>query len=182
MNIQYIETARLKFLDNNPRTLNKRQFSTLKRSIKDFPTMLEKRPLIASNELIVYGGNMRLRAAISLGIKEVPVIIAHDWTHEQLQQFLLLDNISAGSWDYDLLANNYDGNDLINLGLEVWTGIDDKPVKTVKKKYIKISIDPDNYAKFTELIDTVKDSTAIYDDYELITKALTNLLSNGRDE
>jgi hypothetical protein len=90
----------------------------------------------------------------------------------------LVDNISAGSWDYDLLANDYDANLLNDLGLDVWTGIDDVVNKPVKKKYIKISIDPTNLPKFTELLDTAKDATGIYDDYELITKALTNL-TNG---
>jgi hypothetical protein len=175
---EYMPVDRLKFLENNPRTLNKRQFSTLKESIKAFPRMLEKRPIIASNELIVYGGNMRLRAAKAVGLKEVPVIVCHDWTHDELERFKLVDNISAGSWDYDLLANDYDANLLNDLGLDVWTGIDDVVNKPVKKKYIKISIDPTNLPKFTELLDTAKDATGIYDDYELITKALTNL-TNG---
>lgn len=172
---EYIETRRLKFIEDNPRAINKRKFSTLKQSIKDLPAMLELRPIIASNELIVYGGNMRLRAAIAVGLTQVPVIICHDWQPEELERFKLLDNISSGDWDYDLLANHYDAKLLNEIGLDVWLGQDDKPPKPVKKKYVKISIQPENYSKFTELLDEVKDRTGIYDDYELITEALTKL-------
>lgn len=176
--LQYIDVTRLKFLEDNPRSLNKRKFSTLKANLKALPSMLEIRPIIASNELIVYGGNMRLRAAMAIGLKQVPVIIVNDWSLEDLERFKLLDNLHSGDWDYDLLANNYDANLLNEVGLDVWLGPDDYKPKIVKKKYIKISIQPENYSNFTELLDSVKDHTGIYDESELLTKALTNLLNH----
>lgn len=172
---EYIDVSRLKILENNPRTLNKRQFSTLKESIRVFPQMLEKRPIIASEELIVYGGNMRLRAAKAVGLTKVPVIICVGWSKEELDRFKLVDNLHAGTWDYDALANEYDVNELIAVGLDLWQGPDDYKPKPVKKKYVKISIDPDKITNFTELVEEVKDRTGIYDDYELYTRALTNL-------
>lgn len=105
---------------NNPRKLDKRKFEKLVQSIKDFPEMLHKRPIIVADGIIL-GGNMRHKAAIQAGLKEIPIIDASDWTQEQRDQFIIKDNLSFGEWDWDVLANEWDPVDLELWGLDVWT-------------------------------------------------------------
>jgi len=85
--------------------------------------MLEKRPLICftdtDNKLVVLGGNMRLKAAKEVGLKELPVILADDWTEEQKAEFLIKDNVGFGEWDWDELANDWDPEQLTDWGLIV---------------------------------------------------------------
>ena len=105
---------------NNPRKLDKQKFEKLVQSIKDFPEMLHKRPIIVADGVIL-GGNMRHKAAIAAGLKEIPIIDASDWTEEQRQQFIIKDNVSFGEWDWDILANEWDPVELELWGLDVWT-------------------------------------------------------------
>lgn len=106
--------------DFNPRKIDKAKFSKLVQSIKDFPEMLDKRPIIVADGVIL-GGNMRHKAAIAAGLKEIPIIDASDWTQEQRDQFIIKDNLSFGEWDWDILANEWDATQLEDWGLDVWT-------------------------------------------------------------
>lgn len=96
---------------NNPRTINDSKFQQLVSSMITFPGMLEKRPLICytdtDGKYVVIGGNMRLKAAHEIGLKELPVILADDWTLEQREEFLIKDNVSFGAWDLDQLGENF---------------------------------------------------------------------------
>ena len=103
----------------NPRQLEKKKFKKLVKSLKEFPEMLEKRPLIVADGVIL-GGNMRYKAALELGFKEVPIIDASEWTEEQRNQFIIKDNLSFGAWDWDILANEWDAAELEEWGLDVW--------------------------------------------------------------
>jgi ParB-like chromosome segregation protein Spo0J len=105
---------------NNPRKLDKGKFAKLVQSLKDFPEMLEKRPIVVADGVIL-GGNMRHKAAISAGLKEIPIIDASDWTQEQRDQFIIKDNLSFGEWDWDILANEWDPVALELWGLDIWT-------------------------------------------------------------
>jgi len=93
----------------NPRIIKDDKFAKLVQSLKDFPEMLEKRPLVCftdtDSKLVVLGGNMRLQAAKQLGLVKLPVILADDWTEEQKAQFLIKDNVGFGEWNFDELAN-----------------------------------------------------------------------------
>jgi len=80
--------------------------------------MLNKRPIVVNKDMIVLGGNMRLKACIEAGMKEVPVIVA-DWSEEQQREFIIKDNVSGGEWDWDVLANEWDANKLTEWGLDV---------------------------------------------------------------
>lgn len=112
----------------NPRQLEKKKFKKLVKSLKEFPEMLEKRPLIVADGVIL-GGNMRYKAALELGFKEVPIIDASEWTEEQRNQFIIKDNLSFGEWDWDILANEWDAAELEEWGLDVW-----QPEETEKKE------------------------------------------------
>jgi len=124
MDILTVKTANIKPNDQNPRYITEEKFESLKKSIKDFPEMLEKRPLIVDENMVVLGGNMRLKAIQDLKIKTVPVIVAEGWTEEQKNEFIIKDNVGFGSWDWDILANNWDSKLLNNWGLEVWNADD----------------------------------------------------------
>lgn len=104
---------------NNPRTIKEDKFEKLVRSIREFPEMLEARPLLVADGIIL-GGNMRHKAAIAAGMNEIPVIDASEWTKEQRDEFLIKDNLSYGEWDWDVLANEWDATELNEWGLNVW--------------------------------------------------------------
>jgi hypothetical protein len=103
---------------NNPRLIKDEKFKKLVQSIKDFPDMLNKRPIVVNKDMIVLGGNMRLKACIEAGMKDVPVIVA-DWSEEQQREFIIKDNVSGGEWDWDVLANEWDAEQLNDWGLDV---------------------------------------------------------------
>ena len=117
-----VPIGQLKPNPTNPRVLRDDKFAKLKASIQSFPDMLNKRPIVAvtdtDGKLMVLGGNMRLRACMDLGMKEVPVILADEWTEEQRREFIIKDNVGFGEWDWDGLANEWDAGQLSEWGLE----------------------------------------------------------------
>jgi hypothetical protein len=108
---------------SNPRIIKDEKFAKLVQSIKDFPQMLELRPIVINSDNIVLGGNMRLRACKEAGLKEVPVMRADDLTPEQQAEFIIKDNVGFGEWDWDMLANQWDAEKLNDWGLDV-PGVD----------------------------------------------------------
>lgn len=114
--------TKLKGNPSNPRVLRDDKFAKLKKSIEEFPDMLNKRPIVAvtdkDGKLMVLGGNMRLRACQELGLKEVPVILADEWTEEQRREFIIKDNVGYGEWDWDALTT-WDYNELNEWGLDI---------------------------------------------------------------
>jgi len=109
----------------NPRLVNKAKFEKLKKSIQDFPQMLELRPIVINEHGIILGGNMRYKALVELGYTEVPVIVADHITKEQENEFIIKDNLGFGDWDWDILANEWDSVELEDWGLDVWQNEDD---------------------------------------------------------
>ena len=115
--------AEIKSNPKNPRVIKDEKFAKLVQSLKDFPEMLEKRPLVCftdtDGKLVVLGGNMRLKAAKEIGLKELPVIIADDWTEEQKAEFLIKDNVGFGEWNWDELQSDWDVEQLADWGLDI---------------------------------------------------------------
>ena len=103
---------------NNPRLIKDDKFKKLCQSIKDFPEMLELRPIVVNKDMIILGGNMRYKAAKEIGLKEIPVTIA-DLTEDQQREFLIKDNTSGGEWDWEVLANEWNSEELEAWGLDV---------------------------------------------------------------
>ena len=91
----------------------------LVKSIKDFPEMLKLRPIVVDENMIVLWWNMRLKALKSVWIKETYYIKAKDLTEEQKKEFIIKDNVWFGEWDFDLLSNNFEIEDLTDWGLDV---------------------------------------------------------------
>jgi len=108
---------------NNPRVIKDDKFQKLVKSIREFPEMLEKRPIVCftdtDGKYIVLGGNMRLKASQEIGLKDLPIILADDWTQEQRNEFLIKDNVGFGEWDWDMLANEWDAEELTDWGLDI---------------------------------------------------------------
>ena len=110
----------IKVNPNNPRLIKDVNFKRLVNSVKDFPEMLKLRPIVVNKDMVILGGNMRFKACVEAGIKEVPVIIADNLTEEQENEFLIKDNVSGGEWDWDILANEWNSDQLVEWGLDVW--------------------------------------------------------------
>jgi ParB-like chromosome segregation protein Spo0J len=102
---------------NNPRVIRDDKFKRLVESIKTFPKMLELRPIVVNEQMIILGGNMRYRACIEAGMDKVPIIKAEDLTPEQQREFIIKDNVGFGEWDWDMLANEWDTEELSDWGL-----------------------------------------------------------------
>jgi DNA modification methylase len=119
MKIESVKISQLKANPNNPRIIKDDKFEKLVRSIKEFPKMLEIRPIVVNDDMIVLGGNMRLKACKEAGLKEVPVIKASDLTEDEQRQFIIKDNVSGGEWEWEMLANEWDVEQLEEWGLDM---------------------------------------------------------------
>ena len=117
--IKKVNIKEIKENQNNPRYVVDSKFKKLDKSIKEFPEMLEKRPIVVDENMIVLGGNMRLKACKSAGLFEVYVHQAIGWTAEQKQEFIIKDNVGFGDWDWDILANEWDTKKLNEWGLDL---------------------------------------------------------------
>lgn len=117
MNTKEVNLSEIKSNPNNPRIIRDDKFYKLVESIKTFPRMLEIRPIVVNKDMIVLGGNMRLRACKEAGLKKVPVIFADDLTEDQQREFIIKDNVGFGEWDWAMLANEWDYKELDDWGL-----------------------------------------------------------------
>lgn len=104
---------------NNPRLIKDEKFAKLVKSIKEFPEMLELRPIVVNDDMIVLGGNMRLKACKEAGLKQVPIIKASSLTSEQQKEFIIKDNVGFGEWDWELIANEWDAEQVTDWGLDI---------------------------------------------------------------
>ena len=115
--MQVMKINDIKTNPNNPRLIKDDKFANLVKSVKDFPEMLDIRPIVVNKDMIILGGNMRYKACKEAWLKEIPVIVA-DLTEEQEREFLIKDNVSGGEWDWDILANEWDKEELEEWGLD----------------------------------------------------------------
>jgi len=122
-----VKISEVKNNPNNPRLIKDDKFTKLVKSIQDFPEMLQIRPIVVNDDMIVLGGNMRLKACKEAGLKEIPIIKASELTLDQQREFIIKDNVSGGEWDWNMLANEWDSEQVAEWGLDVpdWSkGID----------------------------------------------------------
>lgn len=156
----------IKLNPNNPRVIKDDKFQKLVSSIKEFPKMLELRPIIVNDDMVVLGGNMRLKACIEAGMKEVYILKAKDLTEAEQKEFIIKDNISYGEWEWSVLEN-WNAEDLENWGLEIFkqaeqidyslleeTDVSETMQEMNKniKKSIQIEFDNEHYEKAYELV------------------------------
>ncbi len=166
-----VKISEIKANSKNPRIIKDDKFKKLVQSIREFPEMLEKRPLVCFTDIdgkyVVLGGNMRLKASIEVGLKELPIVLADDWTQEQRDEFLIKDNVGFGEWDWDQLANEWDSDKLTDWGMDVWKSepdidysiLDDDDVSDQLddmtngvKKAIQIEFEAEHYEEAYELV------------------------------
>ena len=153
---------------NNPRIIKDNKFKQLVKSIQDFPQMLELRPIVIDENNMVLGGNMRLKACIEAGLTDVPVKQAKDLTEEQKKEFMVKDNVGFGEWDWDLLANEFDTEEIGEWGLDIpnfntqqldYSILDESDVidqmndmANSVRKAIQIEFEPEHYEEAQELV------------------------------
>jgi hypothetical protein len=118
MQVKKVDIKFIKLNPNNPRLIKDDKFKKLVQSIKDFPEMLDIRPIVVNQDMIILGGNMRYKACQEAGLKEIPIIVT-DLTEEQQREFLIKDNVSGGEWDWDMLANEWEVEQLNEWGVDV---------------------------------------------------------------
>jgi DNA modification methylase len=117
--IQNVPINTVKANPNNPRIIKDDKFAKLVKSINEFPQMLNLRPIVVNDDMVVLGGNMRLKACKEAGLKEIPIIKASELTEQQQKEFIVKDNVGYGEWDWSDLANNWDSEQLIDWGLDI---------------------------------------------------------------
>lgn len=179
--MKHVPINKIQGNEKNPRKVEAAKFKKLVNSLRDFPDMLEKRPLIVADGVIL-GGNMRYKAALELGLKTVPVIDASDWTEDQRQQFIIKDNLNFGEWDWDILANEWEVTELQDWGMPVPFTEDDftemgNPDNEETENIIATELDREsNYVvlKFERDIDWIQAKTLLGLNTE------TALRSNGK--
>jgi hypothetical protein len=154
MNISKVPISKVRANPNNPRIIKDDKFQKLVKSIQEFPQMLEIRPIVVNEDMIVLGGNMRLKACLEAGIKEVAIIKATDLTEEQQKEFIIKDNSSFGTWDWEDLANNWD----VEL-LEKW-GLDIPGFENVEDLGENFSLPDGDKAPFQQMTFTLADQQA----------------------
>ena len=117
-----MKLSEIKSNPDNPRIIKDDKFQKLVNSIRDFPKMMELRPIVVDSENMILGGNMRLKALRELKMKEIPdtwVKRADELTEDEKKRFIITDNIGFGEWDWDVLANGLDADQLGDWGLEI---------------------------------------------------------------
>lgn len=119
MNIEYVKISEVRENSSNPRILKDKNFRKLVKSIKDFPKMLELRPIVVDDNMVVLGGNMRLKACLEVKMTHIPIIKATELTAEQQKEFVIKDNSHYGEWDFDILANEFDMELLIESNIDI---------------------------------------------------------------
>ena len=172
---QQVKISKVKGNPSNPRIIKNDKFKKLVTSIKEFPEMLKLRPIVVDEDMMVLGGNMRLKASKDAGLKEVWIEVAEGLTEEQKKEFIVKDNVGFGEWEWDMLANEWDSVQLAEWGLDVWQNEDDvedieevidfnedvnfiikcenlKELEELKDK-LKLTGNKTSYSKFKELLD-----------------------------
>lgn len=117
-----MKLSEIKANPNNPRVIKDDKFAKLVKSITEFPKMMELRPMVINKDNIVLGGNMRLKALKEIGYKDIPnewVKRAEDLTDEEQRRFIIADNVGFGEHDWEMLANEWDIEELGEWGLDI---------------------------------------------------------------
>lgn len=166
-----IKLTTIKSNPNNPRVIRDEKFKKLVKSIEEFPKMMALRPMVVNEDMVVLGGNMRLKALKELGYKEVPddwVKSAKDLTDDEIRRFIIADNVGFGEHDWEMLANEWDVDELTDWGLDIpnfnaadidYSILDDESIDSQLddmadgvKKAIQIEFEAEHYEEASELV------------------------------
>lgn len=103
--------------DANPRKINRKQYEALKKSLQEFPDMKQLRPIVVDEDFTILGGHQRIYALKDLGYVDVLVKQVFGLTEKQKREFIIKDNTAAGEWDTDVLANQWEMDELKSWGI-----------------------------------------------------------------
>ena len=117
--VKNVPISKVKANKGNPRFIRDEKFTKLVKSLREFPDMAKLRPIIVNAEMVVLGGNMRLKAMQELKWKTVPVIVAENLTRQQQAEFVIKDNVGFGEWNWEMLANQWDADLITDWGLDI---------------------------------------------------------------
>jgi ParB-like chromosome segregation protein Spo0J len=162
--VNKVKINQIKSNPNNPRLIKDDKFYKLVKSLEENPDFCNVRPVVCNTDMIVLGGNMRLKAAKELGWKEIPCEIV-DWSEEKQRAFTIKDNVGYGEWDWDMLANEWDAEQLNEWGLDV-------PKFTEPVDYSNKNEEIDIDALDTEMIIKLKYTE---DEYQLVREQLSKI-------
>ncbi len=154
--LQKISLDNLSENPDNPRSIEGEVFEKLKKSIAEFPKMMELRPIVVDNNGVVLGGNMRLRALRELEFKQIPatwVKAADKLTEDEKKRFIIIDNLQAGGWAWDRIIENWDTDLLTDWGLEI-------EFPEIEKLHIEFDADQDETKTFTTQVMIIRNKIA----------------------
>ena len=160
----------------NPRYIKDHKYKALVKSLTDFPEMLGYREIVVDENMVILGGNMRYKACKDAGVQTLKVTKVVGLSEDKKKEFIIKDNANYGVWDWDILANEYEGSDLSGWGLSIWTptidniggddpvesgtdessSADDEPKEKQEKKIIQIEFDVDDYEEAFALYQDLK--------------------------
>lgn len=189
MNIQVLKIGEIKPNPKNPRVIKNDKFRKLVQSIKEFPKMLEIRPIVINKQNIILGGNMRFRASQEAGLTEIPTITVN-LTEEEENEFIVKDNSSFGEWDWDMLSNFFELDELGDWGLDIPVYLTDDDVEPQYDKtpmqdklqtflesginFIRLHYASDDYEKIMEKLDKVVEKEEVDSYSDLFQKYINN--------
>jgi hypothetical protein len=113
-----VKVDKVKSNPKNPRLIKDDKFKKLVKSIKEFPEMETVRPIVVNKDMVILGGNMRYKAMIECGYKEVNVEVV-DWSEQKQNEFIIKDNVGFGEWEWEMVANEWDEIELKDWGLDL---------------------------------------------------------------
>jgi len=191
--IKKVKISEVKRNPNNPRLIKDYKYKKLVKSIKDFPNMLELRPIVVDEDMVILGGNMRYRASVDAGLNEVWIKVADNLTEDQKKEFIIKDNSNFGEWDWDMLANEWDVDSLGEWGLDlpaVYFDDDEEPEFDEEEldkdldtyinnniKQIVLYYNTEDYETMIENLDKLKEAESIDDNSKLIKNLVDAKLS-----
>ena len=191
--IKQVKITELKKNPANPRLIKDYKYKKLVKSLKDFPQMLELRPIVVDKDMVILGGNMRYRASIEAGLSKVWIKIADNLTEDQKKEFIIKDNSNFGEWDWDTLANEWDIKSLDEWGLDlpaIYFDNDEEPEFDQEEldedldKYINNNIkqivlyyNTEDYELMQDNLEKLKESENVEDNSVLIKKLIDDKLS-----
>lgn len=164
METQTVKLSKIKPNPANPRLIKDDKFNKLVQSLKDFPEMADIRPIVVNRDMVILGGNMRFKAMKEAGWKECPVVVA-ELTEEQEKEFIIKDNVGFGEWDFSMLANEWNAEQLGEWGVDTEKH-EEKEIKTLevapfKKTHILFSFSPDVFIKIADYIEKIREVSGV---------------------
>jgi ParB-like chromosome segregation protein Spo0J len=162
--LKKIKVAELKEWAKNPRNLTEKGMKDLKKSIEKFGIA---EPLVVNSDLTVCGGHGRKKILEELGIKEVDCYLPEKkLTDKQFEELnVRLNKNIGGEWNFDLLANEFNFEDLLDWGFEEEELIGSKEeklkeesetLKFYKQVHVLLSFHPDKFIEIKDLIEQIK--------------------------